>query len=58
MDTVIHDDESELAKLLVRGLYDDTYRQTLLKQTEKWESHNDKTWQFNQYDAITTSRQK
>ena len=58
MDTVIHDDESELAKLLVRGLYDDTYRQTLLKQTEKWESHNDKTWQFKQYDAISTSRQK
>lgn len=58
MDIVIHDDESELAKLLVRGLYDDTYRQTLLKQTEKWESHNDKTWQFKQYDAITTSRQK
>jgi N-acetylgalactosamine-N,N'-diacetylbacillosaminyl-diphospho-undecaprenol 4-alpha-N-acetylgalactosaminyltransferase len=58
MDTVIHDDEKALAKLLVRGLYDDSYRQTLLKQTEKWESHNDKIWQFKQYDAITTSRQK
>ena len=55
MDTVIHDDERKLAKLLVRGLYDDTYRQTLLKQTEGWESHNDKTWQFKQYDAIATS---
>lgn len=58
MDTAIHDDERELAKLLVRGLYDDTYRQKLLKQTEKWESHNEKTWQFKQYDAISTSRQK
>lgn len=56
MDTAIHDDESVLAKLLVRGLYDDTYRQTLLKQTEKWESHNDKTCQFKQYDAIATSK--
>lgn len=56
MDTAIHDDERELAKLLVRGLYDDFYRQTLLKQTEKWESHNDKTWQFKQYDAISQSK--
>lgn len=52
MDTIIHDDERKLAKLIVRGLYDNTYRQTLLKQTENWESSNDKTCQFKQYNVI------
>ena len=56
MDTAIHDDESVLAKLLVRGLYDEAYRKTLLQQTEGWESHNDKICQFEQYDAIATSK--
>lgn len=55
MNIIIHDDERDLAKLMVRGLYDDDYRQTLLKQTENWEKHNDKAWQFKQYDAISSS---
>ena len=49
--STIHQDEVDLAKLLERGLYDPVYRQCLLEQTSKWESHNDKDYQFNDYDA-------
>lgn len=56
IDTDIHEDERALALLIERGLYDEAYRKTLLQQTEGWESHNDKICQFEQYDAIATSK--
>lgn len=54
IDTDIHEDERTLANLIERGLYDESYRKTLLQQTEEWESHNDKICQFEQYDAISS----
>lgn len=51
VSSTIHKDEVDLAKLLERGLYDPVFRQCLLDQTSKWESHNDKDYQFADYDA-------
>ena len=50
--TNINEDEQDLAKLLIKGIEDESFRQKIKEHTAKWELNNHKSQQFNLYDTI------
>lgn len=50
--TEIHDDERKLAKLIKRGVEDNSFRDLVLAHTLSWEKQNDKIVQFAEYDRL------
>lgn len=50
--TTLHDEEYELADLLMKGINDEDFRERILKNTLKWEANNDVLKQFEMYDVI------
>lgn len=51
----IHKDETDLARLIQKGIEDFKFRSGIMNHTEKWERNNDKTTQFKIYENIATS---
>ena len=50
--TEIHDDERLLAKLIQKGVADQSFREMILSHTLSWEVQNDKLVQFLEYDKL------
>lgn len=48
----IYEDEKVLAKLLKKGIEDNTFKTQILEHTIRWEKYNDKSSQFALYDKI------
>ncbi len=56
--TEIHDDERKLAKLIKRGVEDNSFRDLVLAHTLSWEKQNDKIVQFAEYDRLKNENNK
>lgn len=53
--TTIHEDEKQLARLIREGVEDEAFRKEMLAETELWEQHNAKSFQFRCYDRLANN---
>lgn len=52
--TNIQKDEEDLSNLIIRFTKDDQLRKRILENTQNWEKHNNKNYQFKLYDQMVT----